>query len=70
MEKSKNYDEFVKAFNNFDSRPLSGENLKKFYLDDFTKQSVEDIDQELVEEDAIKYVINKSGGCLQAGNCG
>lgn len=40
MEKGENYDAFVEAYNNFDNRPLSGENLKKFYVDDFTKQTV------------------------------
>ncbi len=43
MEKSEQYDAFKMAFNNFDSRPLSGENLKKFYIDDFTKHTVEQI---------------------------
>ena len=43
IEKSKNYDAFKKAFNHFDSRPLSGENLKKFYIDDFTKQTADQI---------------------------
>lgn len=43
MEKSKKHDAFAEAFNNFDSRPLSGEKLIKFYIDDFTKQTVEQI---------------------------
>ncbi len=44
MEKNKNYDElFAKAYNNFDSKPLSGENLKRFYVNDFTKQSIDQI---------------------------
>ena len=34
---------FTIAYNNFDSRPLVGENLKKFYIDDFTKDSVNSI---------------------------
>ncbi len=34
-----NYDAFVKAYNNFDSRPLSKAWGKDFYVDDFTKVS-------------------------------
>lgn len=31
------------AYNNFDSRPLAGETLRKFYIDDFTKDEVKSI---------------------------
>jgi GTPase SAR1 family protein len=40
---NKNHDALVKAYNNFDSQPLRGEKLKKFYIDDFTKDSVKGI---------------------------
>ncbi|MCP4350008.1 MAG: AAA family ATPase [Desulfobacterales bacterium] len=64
MEKSRNYDAFVKAFNNFDSRPLSGENLKRFYIDDFTKQSVEDINTTIrITERFKKMLIIGHRGC-------
>jgi len=43
MAKSRNYDAFVKAYNHFDAKPLSGEDLKRFYIDDFTKGSVNEI---------------------------
>lgn len=34
---------FKNAYNNFDSRPLEGETLRKFYIDDFTKEAVNSI---------------------------
>ncbi|MEA5536222.1 P-loop NTPase fold protein [Crocosphaera sp. XPORK-15E] len=34
---------FTNAYNNFDSRPLVGETLRKFYIDDFTKDAVKSI---------------------------
>ena len=34
---------FTEAYNNFDSRPLAGETLRKFYIDDFTKNAVNSI---------------------------
>jgi len=43
MDKSKLYDDFVVAYNNFDPRPLSGETLKKFYIDDFAKEYTDNI---------------------------
>ena len=36
MNMPNNYDNFVKAYNNFDSRPLSSKWGKEFYVDDFT----------------------------------
>ncbi|MCP4110713.1 MAG: AAA family ATPase [Desulfobacteraceae bacterium] len=64
MEKSKNYDAFVKAFNNFDSRPLSGENLRRFYIDDFTKQSVEKINTTIrISERFKKMLVIGHRGC-------
>jgi DNA polymerase III delta prime subunit len=37
------YEVFKQAWNNFDSRPLKGEALRKFYVDDFTKDTVKSI---------------------------
>ena len=37
------YDAFVKAYNNFDYRPLEGESMRKFYVDDFTKDTTNSI---------------------------
>ncbi|NES85769.1 MAG: AAA family ATPase [Moorea sp. SIO2B7] len=34
---------FTNAYNNFDSRPLAGETLRRFYIDDFTKDAVNSI---------------------------
>ncbi|MCP4349950.1 MAG: AAA family ATPase [Desulfobacterales bacterium] len=59
-----NYDAFVKAFNNFDSRPLSGENLRRFYIDDFTKQSVEKINTTIrISERFKKMLVIGHRGC-------
>ncbi len=37
------YDAFEDAYNNFDSRPLKDKGLRKFYVDDFTKDTVKSI---------------------------
>jgi len=37
------YEAFVEAYNNFDYRPLKGESLRKFYVDDFTRDTVKSI---------------------------
>ncbi len=37
------YNVFVEAYNNFDHRPLKGDSLRKFYIDDFTKDTTESI---------------------------
>jgi nucleoside-triphosphatase THEP1 len=34
---------FTNAYNNFDSRPLFGETMRRFYIDDFTKEAVKSI---------------------------
>lgn len=36
-------DAFTNAYNNFDSRPLFGETMRRFYIDDFTKEAVKSI---------------------------
>jgi hypothetical protein len=38
-----NYEAFVTAYNNFDSQPLRGDKLRRFYVDDFTKDAVNEI---------------------------
>lgn len=43
MTQNKTYEAFVEAYNNFDSHPLSGETLKKFYVDDFTREFINNI---------------------------
>ncbi len=43
MEKNEYYQAFKKGYNNFESQPLSGEKLKNFYVEDFTKEYVDDI---------------------------
>jgi len=43
MKKSENYEGFVRAYNHFDAKPLIGEDLERFYIDDFTCDSVNEI---------------------------
>ena len=38
-----NRETFVKSYNHFDGRPLVGETLRTFYVDDFCKHSVKEI---------------------------
>lgn len=58
MEKSKYYKAFEQAYNNFVARPLSGaEELRKFYVADFTKSSVDQIVNILRMKDRSKKVL-------------
>jgi nucleoside-triphosphatase THEP1 len=43
MSNNKYEEAFIQAYNHFDSQPLKGERLQKFYIDDFTKDSVKGI---------------------------
>ena len=64
MNDSSNYDDFVKAYNNFDLQPLSGERLEKFYVDDFTKESVQEIITTIsISEHFKKLLVIGHRGC-------
>ena len=55
---------FKEAYNNFDNRPLSGETLKRFYIDDFTKDSVESIKTTIeMSEQYRKMLVIGHRGC-------
>ncbi len=55
---------FIKAYNNFDSRPLAGETLKKFYIDDFTKDAVNSIRTTIkISERFRKLLVIGHRGC-------
>lgn len=59
-----NYDAFVKAYNNFDSRPLEGESMRKFYVDDFTKDITHSIIKTIqITEKFRKILIIGHTGC-------
>ncbi|MGK7874097.1 MAG: P-loop NTPase fold protein [Xenococcaceae cyanobacterium] len=52
------------AYNNFDSRPLSGETLRRFYIDDFTKDAVNSIRTTvLISERFRKMLVIGHRGC-------
>jgi len=59
------YDAFVKAYNNFDYRPLKGEFLRKFYVDDFTKDTTDSI----VKTVKISERFRKISTCAVAIKC-
>jgi Cdc6-like AAA superfamily ATPase len=60
----KNYDAFVTAYNNFDSRPLEGESMRKFYVGDFTKDITNSIINTIqVTERFRKILIIGHTGC-------
>jgi predicted ATP-binding protein involved in virulence len=61
---NQNYDAFVKAYNNFDSRPLAGESMRKFYVDDFTKDITHSIIKTVqITEKYRKILIIGHTGC-------
>jgi energy-coupling factor transporter ATP-binding protein EcfA2 len=61
---NENYDAFVKAYNNFDSRPLEGESMRKFYVDDFTKDITHSIIKTIqITEKFRKILIIGHTGC-------
>jgi signal recognition particle GTPase len=61
---NENYDDFVKAYNNFDSRPLAGESMRKFYVDDFTKDITHSIIKTIqITERFRKILIIGHTGC-------
>ena len=52
------------AYNNFDSRPLVGETLRKFYIDDFTKDEVKSIKKTVkISEKFCKMLVIGHRGC-------
>ncbi len=64
MATNERYDDFVKAYNNFDSQPLHGEQLEKFYVDDFTKELTEQITTTIrITERFKKMLIIGHRGC-------
>ena len=61
---SNNYDAFVTAYNNFDSQPLRGEKLRRFYVDDFTKDAVNEITTTIrITERFKKMLVIGHRGC-------
>jgi len=55
---------FIKAYNEFDSRPLKGESLKKYYVDDFSKDiSKRIINTITISERFRKILIIGHTGC-------
>ncbi len=64
MEKGKYNEAFVKAYNNFDVRPLSGKQLQEFYVDDFTKECTQTIADVIeITERFRKILIVGQRGC-------
>ncbi|MDM8554307.1 AAA family ATPase [Desulfococcaceae bacterium HSG7] len=58
------FDAFVKAYNNFDYRPLKGESMQKFYVDDFTKDTTDSIVKTVqISERFRKILIIGHRGC-------
>ncbi len=54
----------TEAYNNFDSRPLAGETLRKFYIDDFTKIPVNSIKTTIkISEKFRKMLVIGHRGC-------
>jgi len=61
---SNNYEAFVEAYNNFDSQPLRGEKLRRFYVDDFTKDAVNEITTTIrITERFKKMLVIGHRGC-------
>ena len=57
-------DAFKNAYNNFDSRPLKGETLRRFYIDDFTKDAVNSIKTTIeMSEKYRKILVIGHRGC-------
>ncbi len=55
---------FANAYNNFDSRPLSGKTLRDFYIDDFTKDAVKSIKTTIkISEKYRKMLVIGHRGC-------
>ncbi len=54
----------INAYNNFDSRPLVGETLRRFYIDDFTKDAVNSIRTTIkISERFRKMLVIGHRGC-------
>ncbi len=52
------------AYNNFDSRPLSRQNLRAFYVDNFTKDAVKSIKTTIkISEKYRKMLVIGHRGC-------
>jgi energy-coupling factor transporter ATP-binding protein EcfA2 len=59
-----NYEAFVTAYNNFDSQPLRGDKLRRFYVDDFTKDAVNEITTTIrITERFKKMLVIGHRGC-------
>ena len=55
---------FENAYNNFDSRPLFGETMRRFYIDDFTKDAVNSIRTTIkISERFRKMLVIGHRGC-------
>ena len=64
MNKTSNSEVFRNAYNNFDSRPLAGETLRKFYIDDFTKDEVKSIKKTVkISDKFCKMLVIGHRGC-------
>jgi len=58
------YDAFVTAYNNFDYRPLKGASMRRFYVDDFTKDTTDSIVKTVqISERFRKILIIGHRGC-------
>ncbi|MCP4344688.1 MAG: AAA family ATPase [Desulfobacterales bacterium] len=61
---NENFDAFVEAYNNFDSRPLKGESLRKYYLEDITQDVTNSIIKTIkITEKYRKILIIGHTGC-------
>lgn len=59
------HDLFVKAYNNFDSRPLSGENLNNFYVNDLSKEVIRNIINTIEITERFRKIL-----CMGHTGCG
>jgi len=59
-----NREDFIKSYNHFDGRPLIGQTLRDFYIDDFCKTSVKEIATTVeISEQFRKMLLIGHRGC-------
>lgn len=64
MANDKLYQEFKEAYNNFEVMPLSGDKLKKFYIENFAKELVDEISERIsLSTSAQKLLVIGHRGC-------
>lgn len=54
---NEHYNDFVEAYNRFDSRPLKGQSMKDFYVDDFTKDITNSIIKTIEITDKYRKIL-------------